>query len=385
MRGSRWLAAVVAVGSISTGVAIAGSSSKSETSPVMGKFEANLVGHPKPKRCAAKHEKVKLRFEGTQQSDDARLAGRLEIQAVAVVNTDPKSDGYRYGYAKGTVVLRKTYSPGKTFEGEFVAVLEPDGGGEGFMTGETRGKDAVHLLANFNFDMDSPGHISGEFGQDTQVQKPYAPTEDQDPAIVTNACFDRGHGHGHGHGTEAATANPPGPRRRRVAGVSLAMTRPARPVRRGARRAARPSPSAVRTPRAGPRARPAAGEPQRGERGRLDRELGCAGGCQPAGALRRIVLVAEALRRGDRQRLRGGRSASAPATRARRRPRRRSARRCPRSSHGPMTGASAAASRRSISSPTATAATSLGVGRARPTAPRRGGDHGSALAAARSR
>ena len=131
MRGSKWLAAVVAVGSISTGVAIAGSSSKPETLPVMGTFEAKLVGHPKPKRCAAKHEKVKLRFEGTQQSDDSRLAGRLEIKAVSVVNTNPKSDGYGYGYSKGTVVLRKTYSPGTTFKGEFVAVLEPDGGGEG--------------------------------------------------------------------------------------------------------------------------------------------------------------------------------------------------------------------------------------------------------------
>ena len=190
-----------------------------------GEVRGHLVGNPKPKWCAAKHEKVKLRFVGTQQSTDARLAGRLEITAVSVVNTDPKTTG-SYGYAKGTVVLRKTYSPGTTFKGEFVAVLEPDGGGEGFITGETRGKDAVHLLANFNFDMDSPGHISGEFGQDTQVQKPYAPTEDQDPAIVTNACFDRGHGHGFFTATEAATANPPDPRRRRVAGVSLAMTRP---------------------------------------------------------------------------------------------------------------------------------------------------------------
>ncbi len=206
MRGSKWLAAVVAVGSISTGVAIAGSSSKPETSPVKGTFEAKLVGNPKPKRCAAKHEKVKLRFEGTQKSDDSRLAGRIEIKAVSVQNT---KNGY--GYSKGTVVLRKTYSPGKTFKGEFVAVLEPDGGGEGFLIGETRGRDSVHLLANFNFDMDTPGHISGEFGQDNQVQKPYAPTEDQDPAIVTNACFDRGHGHGHGTAataTEAATAKP---------------------------------------------------------------------------------------------------------------------------------------------------------------------------------
>lgn len=200
MRGSRWLAAIVAVGSISTGVAIAGGSGKSETSPVKGTFEATLVGHPKEKRCAHKHVKTRLRFEGTQESDDPRLAGELKIKAESVVNTDPKSSGYGYGYSKGTVEIRKTYSPHTTFRGEFVAVLEPDGGGEGFLTGETKGKDAVRLLANFNFDEDTPGHISGEFGQDTQVQKPYAPTEDEDPAIVTNACFDRDGGHGHGGG-----------------------------------------------------------------------------------------------------------------------------------------------------------------------------------------
>jgi len=195
MRGSRWLAVVVAVGSISTGVAIAGSSARPETKAVKGTFQASLVGNPKPKRCAAKHEKVRLRFEGTQESNDSRLAGNLEIKAESVRNT---KNGY--GYSKGTVVIRKTYSPHKTFRGEFVAVLEPDGGGEGFLIGETRGKDAVHLLANFNFDEDTPGHISGEFGQDNQVQKPYAPTEDRDPAIVTNACFDRDHDHGHGGG-----------------------------------------------------------------------------------------------------------------------------------------------------------------------------------------
>jgi hypothetical protein len=193
MRGSRWLAAVVAVGSISTGVALAGSG-KSETSPVKGTFEAKLVGHPKEKRCAPKHVKVRLRFEGTQTSDDPRLAGKLEIKAESVVNT---KNGY--GYSKGTVVIRKTYSPHTTFRGEFVAVLEPDGGGEGFLTGVTKGKDAVRLLANFNFDEDTRDHISGEFGQDTQVQRPYAP-EDEDPAIVTNACFDHDHGHGHGGG-----------------------------------------------------------------------------------------------------------------------------------------------------------------------------------------
>ena len=189
-----------------------------------GTFEATLVGHPKPKRCAAKHEKVKLRFEGTQQSDDARLAGRLEIQAVAVVNTDPKSDGYRYGYAKGTVVLRKTYSPGTTFKGEFVAVLEPDGGGEGFVTGETRGKDAVHLLANFNFDKDSPATSAASSARTPRCRsrtrrrrirtRRSSRTPASTAATATAAV------------TATATAwrpplSPSGPRRRTVAGVSL--------------------------------------------------------------------------------------------------------------------------------------------------------------------
>jgi hypothetical protein len=199
MRGSRWLVAVVAVGSISTGVAIAGSG-KSETSPVKGTFEAGVVGTPKEKRCAHKHMKTRVRFVGTQESEDSRLAGDLEIKAVSVVNTDKTSKGYGYGYSKGTVVIRQSYRPHTTFRGEFVAVLEPDGGGEGFLTGVTKGKGAVHLLANFNFEEDRPGHITGEFGQDHQVDDPYAPTEDQDPAIVTNACFDRHHGGGHGHG-----------------------------------------------------------------------------------------------------------------------------------------------------------------------------------------
>ena len=78
-------------------------------------------------------------------------------------------------------------------------MLEPDGGGEGFLTAESRGRHPLHLLANFNFDQTSPGHLSGEFGTDSQLNSPYS-EEDQDPAILTNACFDKKHGHGHGHG-----------------------------------------------------------------------------------------------------------------------------------------------------------------------------------------
>ena len=75
-----------------------------------------------------------------------------------------------------------------------MGVLEPDGGVEGFVTGRTCGHRSVHLFANFNVDQNSDGSITGEFGKDSQVQGPYyAPPEDQDPAVVTDACFDRNH------------------------------------------------------------------------------------------------------------------------------------------------------------------------------------------------
>ena len=127
------------------------------------------------------------------QLSDPRLTGHLEIKATSVV----KENGY--GRSKGTFVLRQTYSPGASFRGEFVAVLEPDGGGEGFLTAESRGRHPLHLLANFNFDETSPGNLSGEFGKDSQLDSPYS-EEDQDPAILTNGCFGKEHGHGHGHG-----------------------------------------------------------------------------------------------------------------------------------------------------------------------------------------
>ena len=193
MRGRRWLAVAIAAGSITTGVAIAGSG-KSETTAVTGTFKVEAVGKAKSTECDAKHVRIKTRFEGDQTSSDSRLTGQLEIKATSVVSTE---NGY--GRSKGTFVLRQTYSPGAAFRGEFVAVLEPDRGGEGFLTAESRGKHPLHLLANFNFDKTSPGHLSGEFGTDSQLNSPYS-EEDQDPAILTNGCFGKKHGHGHGHG-----------------------------------------------------------------------------------------------------------------------------------------------------------------------------------------
>ncbi len=192
MRGSRWLAAVAAVSAISTGVAIAGSG-KSKTTAVNGTFSVHVVGKPKARECAPKHVRTEARFEGEQSGSEPRLTGHLEIKATSVV----RKNGY--GRSEGTFVLHRTYSPGTSFRGEFVAVLEPDGGGEGFLTGESRGKHPLHLLANFNFDETSPGHLSGEFGKDSQLDSPYS-QEDQDPAILTNACFDKKHGHGHHNG-----------------------------------------------------------------------------------------------------------------------------------------------------------------------------------------
>jgi hypothetical protein len=77
------------------GVAIAGSG-KSETTPVMGTFQVEVVGTPKERRCAHKHVRTKARFEGEQTSADSRLTGHLEIKATSVV----KKNGY--GYSKRT-------------------------------------------------------------------------------------------------------------------------------------------------------------------------------------------------------------------------------------------------------------------------------------------
>jgi hypothetical protein len=187
MRGRKWLAVAIAVGSVSTGVAVAGSGS-SETSPVQGDFHADLV-RTKQRACDADHVRLRLRFEGSQTSSDPRLEGDLEANVESVVNTH---NGY--GYTSGSVVITRSGSHRTKFRGEVVGVVEPDGGAEGFLTGRTVGRRSVRLLANFNVDQDADtGAITGEFGKDSQIQDPYAPTEDQDPAVLTNACSDGHH------------------------------------------------------------------------------------------------------------------------------------------------------------------------------------------------
>ena len=197
MRGSKWLAAAVAVGSISTGVAVAGGWG-SETEGVTADFTANPVKPAKDRKCDKNHVKVRQEFKGTQTSDDERLSGRIEIEAESVV-----SDA-GIGRTKGTVVIREDgqHHHGVKFRGEFIGVVEADGGAEGFITGETKGRHrSAHLFANFNAEQDADtGVLTGEFGKDSQPTGTYYDLEDQDPAVLTNACFDRHHGHGHGHG-----------------------------------------------------------------------------------------------------------------------------------------------------------------------------------------
>jgi hypothetical protein len=193
MRGRRWLAVVIAAASISTGVAVAGGGS-SETSPVLGDFHADLVKQ-RQRPCDSNNTRVQVRFEGTQTSNDARLEGDFEANVESIVNND---NGW--GRTKGTVTIRKTGRHSVKFRGDFVGVVEPDGGAEGFLTGDTKGRHSVRLLANFNVDQDAAtGAITGEFGKDSQTDKPYAPHEDQDPAILTNACSDHHHGGGGHH------------------------------------------------------------------------------------------------------------------------------------------------------------------------------------------
>jgi hypothetical protein len=194
MRGRRWLAVAIAVGSISTGVAIAGGGT-SETTPVTGDFHADLVKQ-KQRPCDAKNTKFELRFRGTQTSSDPRLVGDFEADVESVVNNESG-----WGRTSGDVVVRSTYSPKAKFRGTFVGVVEPDGGAEGFLTGEVRSgrHGSVRLLANFNVDQDmDTGAITGEFGKDSQTTTPYSP-EEQDPAILTNACSGHHHHHGGHH------------------------------------------------------------------------------------------------------------------------------------------------------------------------------------------
>jgi hypothetical protein len=193
MRASRWLAVLVVAGSVSTGVAVAGGGS-SETTPVTGDFHADLVKQ-KQRPCDANNTRFRLRFEGTQTSSDPRLTGSFEAKVESIVNN--KSG---WGRTSGEVEVRSTYAPHAKFRGTFVGVVEPDGGAEGFLTGKVSSghHSSAQLLANFNVDQDmDTGAITGEFGKDTQVSTTYTP-EDQDPAIITDACFKKHH-HGGGH------------------------------------------------------------------------------------------------------------------------------------------------------------------------------------------
>ena len=190
MRGSKWLAVAITVGFVSTGVAVAGPRS-SETTQVQGRFHAALVNEPKQRQCDRHHVRVTATYRGDQRSNDRRLRGEIEIRAESVINTD---NGW--GRTSGSVVLRRPRSGRVKFRGEFVGVVEPDRGAEGFITGQTFGRRPVRLFANFNADQDIyTSAISGEFGNDSQVDGPYAPHEDQDPAVLTDACFDNGHHH----------------------------------------------------------------------------------------------------------------------------------------------------------------------------------------------
>jgi hypothetical protein len=193
MRGRRWLAVAIAAGSITTGVAIAWSGS-SETKQVTGDFHAKLKWE-KDSSCDAKNTRFRSQFKGRQHSSDRRLQGRFEAKAESVVNDD---NGW--GRTEGTIVVRGRH--GVKFRGDFEGVVEPGGGVEGFITGDTTSRPSVHLLANFNVNQDAEtGAIDGEFGMDSQTDQPYAPygQEPQDPAIVTNACFGHHHGGGGHH------------------------------------------------------------------------------------------------------------------------------------------------------------------------------------------
>jgi hypothetical protein len=196
MRGRGWLAVVIAAGSITTGVAIAGSGS-SETSQVTGDFHAKLKDS-KQRKCDASHTRFELRFKGRQHSSDPRLEGRLEANVESVVN-----DETGWGRTEGTIVVRsRRHHHRVKLSGDFVGVVEPGGGVEGFITADTTGRDSVRLLANFNAQQDEDtGEIDGEFGTDSQTDSPYAPYDQnpQDPAIVTNACFGHHHHGGGGH------------------------------------------------------------------------------------------------------------------------------------------------------------------------------------------
>ena len=153
------------------------------------------------KQCDASHIRFRGTFEGTQTSSDPRLAGKLKVRVVSIVNT---ANGYGRTRARVRVTDPATGRP--KFKGHAIGVLEPGGGAEGFLDGRTTGPGSVRLLANFNAQQnESTGALTGEFGKDTLSGAT------KDPAILTNAC--RGGRHGE-HGNDARRGGKGGHGRR---------------------------------------------------------------------------------------------------------------------------------------------------------------------------
>jgi hypothetical protein len=176
MSRSSWLLVPVAAASLAAGVAVAGPQS-SETTPVTGDFQANLV-NPSERVCDASHSVFRGAFQGSLTSSDARLSGDLTVRFRSVVNT-----GSGWGRTVAKVTVRETGGGHPKFRGRAVAILEPDGGAEGFLSGRTVAKPHVQLLANINIQQDQQtGAITGELGKDTLSGT------SKDPAILTNAC-----------------------------------------------------------------------------------------------------------------------------------------------------------------------------------------------------
>ena len=172
----RWLAIGAGIASFSAGAAIAASQS-GETTAVTANFQAAVVSQQQ-RQCDAGHMKFRVKFEGTQTSADPRLAGKVTIRAVSVVNTQ---NGF--GSVRAKVRVRDTATDKPKLHGIAVGVIEPDGGSEGLLSGRTVGPDSMRLLANFNVAQDaSTGALTGELGKDSQSGAA------QDPAILTDAC-----------------------------------------------------------------------------------------------------------------------------------------------------------------------------------------------------
>jgi hypothetical protein len=197
MLSLKWLAIGAGVASFSAGVAIAGSQ-PSETTAVTADFQAAVVSQ-KQRQCDVDHLKFRVKFEGTQTSADPRLAGKLTVNAVSVVNTQ---NGY--GRVRAKVRLSDAATGKPKLHGLAIGVIEPDGGSEGLLSGRTVGPDSMRLIANFNLQQDeATGALTGELGKDSQTGA------SQDPAILTNAC--RG-GRGKHEGAKAKKPKDHGPK-----------------------------------------------------------------------------------------------------------------------------------------------------------------------------